>query len=201
MKKILAIALAVLMLAAMAVPAFAANQELVFTENAEENVLPERGNVVVTYGVAQSYLVTIPQDVAFSDTALKDERTLSVANLKLRGDEKLTIAIDSEYDYKLVDTNKKSVDVDYWIATSDYTEDAVGINTPTEKLADEAIALVVNRPDGNTGANQPTSGAVTLTFETLGTSQQGNYIDTLTFTVAIATGVAIGGNTSYNAGT
>ena len=192
MKKILAIALAALMIAAMAVPAFAAGE--VFTEGTDadgSDVLPQRGSVKVTYGVAQSYIVTIPQDVAFDeatvdeDKNLYSENTLTVSNVKIRGNEKLTVAITSKYGYNLVDENQVSANVTYWIATSyDAAAQAFG-NTASDKLENNEVALVVNRPVGNDGTDDATGGVADLTFMTKGTSQQGSYFDMLTFTVDI----------------
>ena len=200
MKKILAITLAVLMLLALAVPAFAAEQEQVFTEGTDaegSDVLPQEGDIKVTYGVAQSYIVTIPVDVGFAEDeqgAIEDiDRTLSVTDVKIKGNEQITVAIDSLYDYKLVDTNQKSVDVTYTVSPKSYTGDVVETTTGTA-IVDEAVVLTVNRPVGNDGTDDATDGTVVLTFHTAGTSQQGNYVDVLTFTVDIVEdGVTAGG--------
>lgn len=184
MKKILALVLAIIMMAAIAVPAFAEDpvradrtQSETFVGDAD-NAETASPDVKVTYGVTQSYVIIIPADVTFvegGDGKIASlESTLAADKVRIAGNEKLTVAIDSLYNYKLVDTNQASIDVDYTIKVDD----------AQVALADKAVALTVNRPDGNAGLTG-SDGSVKLTFATNGTAQEGNFEDYLTFNVSI----------------
>ena len=84
MKKIIALAIAVLMLATLAVPAFAAT---ITTE--------QSGDVTVTYEVSENYTITIPGDVDFGD-----EMTVSVVG---NVENAVTVSVVSENGWELGD--------------------------------------------------------------------------------------------------
>ena len=175
MKKILALVLAIIMMAAIAVPAFAAatTQQVVDANNASNTE-----DVKVTYGVTQSYIVVIPIDVNFEEaedgTIASHTRDLTAKDVRIAGNEYLTVAIDSLNGWKMKDAAAKSSAVSY----------TVKVDAATDPLADNGVALSLDRPEGNQGVVGATK-TVVLTFATAGTAQEGTYEDKLTFNVAI----------------
>ncbi len=201
MKKFLAIALAVLMIAAMAIPAFAADevrafddQEKIVTdedtpEEADGSVDPNADKTqdfLVEYGVDQSYTVTIPADVFFDADSLQTSgdyngnymitRVVKADDVKIAGDETLTVKVASANEWTMPDTNGKSVAVDY----------GATIGTADEKFTnkEDNTVLTVEAPEANNGT-EGRDGTATITFFTIGTAQEGNYRDVLTFTISV----------------
>ena len=114
MKKLLALALAVVMMMAIALPAFAANGSESKSSwgdtdkltDAAANKYENFDNVVLEYGVAQGYEVTIPADINFgymNDIAdgnpFQDKRTVSVSNVVIAGTERLVLTVASASSY------------------------------------------------------------------------------------------------------
>jgi len=188
MKKFLALALAIIMMAAIAVPAFAAT--------IDETTNPQTATTTVTYGVSQSYVVTVPDAVDFAQGNTKTA-TVSASEVVIPGNRKLQVAIASAageytvpnssvvYDAKVAwtmveNTKNGSAAVPYTVnLTRNKTgaEDADFENV--EKLANNGVVLTVLSNDADL------AGESTLYFDTIGTNQAGQYTDTLTFTVSL----------------
>ena len=177
MKKILAIALAVLMIAVLAVPAFAADVVIKQdTTDAEQNPVTS-GKAEIKYGVDQTYTVTLPSEINFgTETAIST--TISASDVVIAGDKKLVVTIASENAWTMVNTASSPVAYGLFLdATSAPTYDAdaddIAANGATVlEVASSAVAA-------NTGSE-------TLWFATKGTSQAGQYSDNLTFTITVA---------------
>ncbi len=177
MKKIVAIALAVLMLAAMAIPAFAAD---ITAEGSS--------TTTVEYKMEESYKVTIPGNVNLniaSGTAMTGTEEIKATGVKLEGGDTLTVTVTSangSNGYELKDKADKSDNVPY---TVQYTKDSTTYtlkNTPSAANETNVVLEVQTTADDElTGA----VGSTTLNFSTNGTAQVGVYNDTLTFTVKI----------------
>lgn len=203
MKKIFALALAIVMMMAIALPVFAEESteatklSTVYGEDNDSQIVDDEFEL--EYGVAQTYTVIIPEEISFN-AGLKDQkRTLSVENAILAGNERIEISIDSLNDWQLLDYETDNVAgttvsgisdaVDYWFDTKSGTVinfDATQFGTTYDRYDD---VLVVDRAAGNKGI-EGAKGSVDLYFSTRGTAQEGTYRDYLTFVVEIGTYVA-----------
>ena len=197
MKKLLALAIAIFMIAAIAVPAFAALDN-VPDDNVQgpEAFGDEEGkigdDVIVEYGVTQSYTIYIPEAVSFAASLTDVEAYVGVENAILAGNEKINVNVASATQYELtsgtkvqkaawtmVDLAGISEPVDYWFA------ETTGSAKPSNFTVTAPI-LTVARAEGNNGI-VGSQGSKTLYFNTNGTAQEGTYRDLLTFTAAIST--------------
>jgi len=179
MKKIFALILAIAMMASMSVVVFAAeNATDVGMANTDSDG-KLAGGTTLTYGVDQTYTITIPADQTFAKNgeatgaqAFKATADIVASDVKIKGNQTLTVSITSANGWELVDTYEDSDDVVY----------TAHVGTG-EALANNAAVLEVTIEDDTpvTGADKTS----TLNFYTAGTAQVGNYQDQLTFTVAI----------------
>ena len=184
MKKIIALALAILMMAAIAVPAMA-------TKGYDATSTGDGYNEsIVELGVSGGYTVTIPQKIVF-DAQLKGTATVSVASAILAGNETLAISVSSD-NWQFDEDGDEVADYDAWVmvdtaeisAPVDYT-----IKNGEEDVENDDVILEVDVESALTG-EAPTSGykgSVTLSLSTPGTSQVGVYQDVLTFAASIVT--------------
>lgn len=202
MKKTLALILAIVMMAALAVPAFAAPTPEVAGVTSEEAVTSTGNDCKVTYGVAQTYTISLPTAINFAvDTDLTAPNTqtcvISVSKLVISGGKKLVVTMDSTNEGEDANVNgwnmlaANCAPVTYTVKTSNPTPvngthvDAITDNATVlnAKVAGEVKAStilgVASNPEGK-------GGSVVLTFTTNGTSQAGDYEDTITFGVSIA---------------
>lgn len=129
MKKIFALALAIVMMMAIALPVFADVDPAdtgFSTETgthkygdatgavaAPENTTIDGDNMIIKYGVNQEYLVTIPADVSFGfinpDTNLfEDARIVKAENIVISGNEYFTMSVTSANQWQMVDEAKDS---------------------------------------------------------------------------------------------
>ena len=185
MKKIIALVVAVLMMAAIAVPAFAA----------WDTQYNEDGNVtIVTFGVQEGYVVKIPQKVDFGYALAKDIE-ISASGVIIAGGTSLKVTVKSEqYDdesdtWQLIDTAThmedgvavpNSANVSYMISLDENAEQTVVSNeTVVLTVASAAVFDDEGNPKGN-------SGSAKLYFTTNGTSQVGTYQDRLTFSASVS---------------
>ena len=181
MKKIFALILAIVMMASMSV--------VVFAEAPDDKAAGAvNGSTVLTYGVAQDYVVTIPPSTDFAGT---DEAgytatgDLKAEGVKIAKGETFTITVTSANAWTLVDTEglngaaiSDPVGYDILIGGSSIK----ATDPETQAVLATATALTL----GSTTTPGGNSKTVKLDFTTAGTGQEGTYVDTLTFTVAIA---------------
>ena len=206
MKKIFALALAIVMMMAIALPVFADYQDKPLEDTDPqkhfESTVPAAeeydgfDNMLLTYGVQQEYIVTIPADVNFSKADLNTEQTLFVKtgnNVKaegivISGNEIFTVSVSSFNTWKLVDEAGKSTAVDYNAILADNPKTKGGEAdeiTYDKNTAQEQYVLIIDPAEGNKGWNEKAEDDVDITFTTAGTAQEGMFVDTLTFTVQI----------------
>ena len=205
MKKVLALALALIMMLAIAIPAFAATGESgtsVFGDslNAAEDNVTVNDKVEVEYGVLQAYEITIPADVNFgyADTTVhgySTTRDIKADKIVIAGNEWLVVTVASANNWQMVDANKDASDnpisdnVDYTATLADMTTAADDTITFSNTNNTKDTVLVVAAADGNKGYEdaKKATGTNTITFATAGTAQEGRFLDTLTFSVEITT--------------
>ena len=176
MRKIIAIVLAVVMIAAMSIPAFAAKTL------DEKN--PTANDVKVTYSTSESFVVTIPEKIELSVNAetgvgTSNDNIVSLDSLKISAGKKITVTVAGGADnlvaghnYRLWDNTNKAA-IGYTINlgdTTDATGTAVAQNgTLIEKESAKTFTQIVKYLD----------------FVTEATTQAGDFEDTLTFTATV----------------
>ena len=196
MKKIIAIVLAVVMIAAMSVTVFAADKVLAKDDNSStSDVVP------VTYTSAKGYEVSIPEKFELVDAnatgVATGEGIVTINKAKLNNNETLTVTVASQnnnkdmvdgYNWKLVDTAGAD-DIGYKIAVSENTqvpENGSATNYNNGNIATDDLA------QGNAVISY-TSSAITwsarsskMVLTTAYSNQAGNFSDNLTFTATVA---------------
>ena len=175
MKKILAIALAVLMIAALTVPAFA--EHVVKQDSTLEGGEKVTGAVTpVTYGVKQTYTITLPSAIEFGYST-EATGSITAKEVVITGNLSLQIYVDSDNNFKMVADGCDAVP---------YVMSAKVGETETEFKTDNHDAVVLEVA-ASKDASKGAEGSAALTFTTAGTSQAGDYQDNLTFTIEIDT--------------
>ena len=177
MKKFIALALAVLMMAVAMIPALAANPVPAVSETGDSLT----SDLELTYGVKQSYVVYIPSAVDFG-SELSVTAKVEVRDVFIAGNEQLNIAIASANKTGEGDTEQ------WWLV--DKTGASVSVRyaasiPPDQRLKNGARILSVAAPTGDAGITSDAKGSVIITFATKGTAQVGSYQDTLTFSITI----------------
>ena len=199
MKKIIALMLAIFMMAAIAVPAFAEEGEgessvptdpSYVLSGAQENV----GGTKITYGTSQTYTVTIPAALTLKAGEASAPKAVTVSQYKLGVGKKVTITINSAMVANYTDSSdlskwflvediaygtdgvaKTATDVPYSVYMGDTMETGVAQNRG-------AAILVAN----STTDLVPTPVSCNLIFYTAGTSQATNFTDTVSFTATVS---------------
>ena len=216
MKKLLALALAVVMMMAIALPVFAAadtdpiQSDRVGNGNddsAADNYLVdgadkwEDNDVLIKYGVAQAYTVTIPEAITLHEYTGETTATqtkgyvYSLQNVKI---EDVVIAPTEEINIYLksnqtatygsagstqwflwdVSENNDKNRVTYAVSTDAFMPGEISGLANGGKILTCAVAR------GNVGT-QGSEAETNLYFSSKGTAQEGTYTDTLTFTVMV----------------
>lgn len=194
MRKIVALAIALVMIIALSVPAFA--------EDYVSNKDIDSVNTTLIYGVSQSYLVSIPSKIVFEpiegESGLGALAEVGAKDIHIAGDESLNIAIASSHETVTPGENGADPTRQWWMKDTNLKEDGV---TPASvpvrysavipegsesvKLYNGKNILSVDAPTGDAGTVSDASGEVTITFSTAGTAQNGAYQDILTFFVSV----------------
>ena len=156
MKKLLSIVLAAVLLCSVSVTALAGGL------NEENNV----GSITVSYGVSESYVVTIPANIAISTTGV--ESTLSASSVLIPDGKTLTVTATSQNSYNLEYTNSK---IPYTVLVN---------GTKQTEATFTALSVV----------SGSTSGNATLVFKTTDediakATKSGDHTDVLTFNCTI----------------
>ena len=162
MKKIIALVVAIVMMAAMAVPAFA-------DISVNGTAVTNSTSTLLEYGVAQVYEVTIPAEVDLNEE--NPTANVALANgFCLPFGESLKIRVDNSKDaWKLTDTANSDNVISYTVKKGE-------TNVAKNDIILE-VAAVAN------SANAGTS--VDLSFVFTKPSFAGTYQDTLTFTASL----------------
>ena len=183
MKKIIALALALVMMAAIAVPAFA-DVPVSTIDNGKGG-----NTTLVEYGVTQSYWVTIPEKVTFNGfTATAD---ISAENVIIAGGTSLRVTVAST-NYRQADPGAEPAVTASWVLKDkDQKSDPVDYMIKVGELevvsgVTEVLTVVSDVVYSDQGAPIGNSGEATLSFSTKGTSQVGTYQDSLTFSASVS---------------
>jgi hypothetical protein len=184
--RILATALALTMVLGSTCTVFAASNAQTVDQTATSEEAKSK-TVEVKYTVAKTYEVTIPADVVLTSSAnytetkeLKADKVLIGENDTLKVTMKSSNASAGSFYLSNGSTKKSTIKYDITVGTDD---SALSANTDGNEV------LSVTPDTDNTGAASKT---VNLKFATSSTevekaAQSGDYTDTLTFTVSVAT--------------
>ena len=184
MKKFIALALVIIMMAAIAVPAMAEDKTM--------DTNTTSATTDVTFGVTDKYTVTVPALVDFA-TALETTAEVKATGVVVAGNKQLEVKIASAttFDYANDDPDAGAVAKEAWkmVETSQNGSTAVPYEVA---LTDGGTALVNNDVVLTVVTNEAatTTKTQTLYFSTEGTTQSGNYADVLTFSTAVVDYVA-----------
>ena len=184
MKKFIALALVIIMMAAIAVPAMAADK----TVDQDSTGTDRTPTTLVTFGVTDGYTVTVPATVEFG-TNLFTETTVSAEDVIIPGNKVLQVKIASDTTagktaFTMVATNG-SDPVEYKVSTSfDFENGTYAEATDVCTNGTVVLEVVSNQTDDED--NVTLAKSATLYFGTPGTNQSGDYSDTLTFSVDLA---------------
>ena len=167
-KRITAMALTLALTAAMAAPVSAATSYTTIEEDSQN----QSADTVLSFQVAPTYSVTIPEDVTLSANAFYDyyaqQDFITAKDVKLNEGATLNVALDSEYELDLDGSDYKLP----------YTVKAT--QGSTVRNVTEENDLVASF--GTSTKDQ----TVTIEFQTDGAPQYaGSYSDTVTFNIAM----------------
>ena len=158
MKKLFALILTVAMLATMSVTAFAADNTFNYDEN------PQSNGTTVTYSVAPTYTVTIPETVTIG--ADGTEKTVSAEGVVVNKGQYVSVTL--------------AADNNFTVKTAEGAELAYTVTANGDAVAAGGEILAVNPKDGK-------NGTATVTFDIDETKIQyaGTYTGAATFTIAV----------------
>ncbi len=177
MKKIIALALALVFAFALAVPAFAEDPQVSDTQDYDTELEGGSQDIDVVYNVGGSYIVTVP--AGFTVTADEVTEEVSATEVLIMAGQVLTVALDSTNGFKLNYVENASADY------IDYT-----VSVDGSEIDDEDVVLTVNEGGVADAEDGASSGSVELVFDFSDKENaryQGQYKDTITFTVAVTT--------------
>ena len=165
MKKVLSLGLALALSLSLAVPSFAAGTSI-STDGGS-------GETVVSYGMSQGFVVTIPADFDI-DASLKATAEVSAENVMIPYGTTLNVRVSGD-DYvdswELIDQASASNQLTY----------EINMQGETDLIENNDIVLSVN-----SGAAYDTEVVEIMEFEIVDTVvKAGTYKDTLTFTVSV----------------
>lgn len=211
MKKLIALVLAIVMLAAVSIPVFAEDlptpQEHYGANNSLDYQNP-KGDVEVHYEVKSNYEVCIPEDVIFVDTyGFKFTADVIAKNVIIGKNQTLTVNLTSKNGFKMMPEAGKEGNADGVLYTVGYVQNdklesfewpagTLGDNSDmSTKLTDkfnaaskdytEAAANVENPVVVVKGGSKQTVGTTMMFFLPQQETILGHYIDTLTFEVKL----------------
>ena len=164
-KKISIILVSIIMLA-LAAPVFAADLNNTTTS----------GSTTITYGVSESYTVSIPASFNFTVDSLTKEETVSASNVLIADGNTLTVTMSSA---NYVSGNAY---------TLNYGTDAISKIPYSIKLGEADFVNAENVLTVAAGTTSATSEKITFATTTENIQQatkSGDHVDTLTFTVSV----------------
>ena len=157
MKKTISAVLAVIMILALGITAFA------------ENGISENSTIVVTYTTDESYVVTIPSDLSFSTNNLVQTGSVVATNVLLKSGDVLNVTMNSANDFYLVCSGDSKI--------------AYAVKISDEAVANDAAVLSVNA--GNTSGEAVLTFETTADNIAAAT-KAGDHVDTITFTCSVS---------------
>lgn len=157
MKKLIALAVAIVMMAALAVPAFAENATI------NQDSADKTADMTVTYEPSASYTVTLPDSAAIGGTA-----EVSVDEAVLAADTQIKITVAPKTGEAWVLTNSASETLNYTIKNGN-AEIAVNGTVLTHAA----------------GATVPTDVTLSFALEDGQTAKATSYTQVITFNVAV----------------
>lgn len=167
MKKILSLALALVFMFALAIPAFAADP-------ATLNSASSSKDVTATYNVGEGYTVTIPSGITFSAEKTANE-TVTVSNVYINANKKVVVTLKAAGEDTAFELKYDNDALTYTVKTNLGNGDAT-----TAIAATGGTVVEVN-------AGTVTGATAALAFQiTEDAIYQGEYTDTLTFSVTVA---------------
>lgn len=194
MRKVISLLIALVLAFAMAIPVFADDY------NMDKDV--DSVNSLLTYGVSQSYMISIPSIIAFEAVegldGLYADALIEAKDVYIAGDETLNIAIASKNEtttageagaepirqWWMIDANLKTDGVTPASVPVRY-QATIPENGGTAKLYNGKNILSVGSATGDAGTTSDAKGEVNIDFATAGTAQNGDYKDILTFFVSV----------------
>ena len=163
MKQFLTCVLALMLVLSLAVPAFAAENTFVPSNNTDKSTN-------VTFNVDPTYTVTIPATVTLTkvdDGSYKQDATITAADVRLLEGQTITVTLGS--DFKLTTGASGAIyELPYTVTVGDST------------------AAITTGATVATFTTDPTEQSSTLHFAAENPKYAGNYSDTVTFTIAVA---------------
>ncbi len=163
MKKLLSVIISATMILMISITSFAAENSIITQDNAEKT-----GRITVDYDMEESYTVTIPASISFTDTERTAERPLEVDNIAIKEGSSLKVNISSLNNFKM---KNGEAEIEYTLR----------VNTHIVSNDNYQDILVVKSGEKSAWA--------ILHFQTELLKDKafytGNYSDTLTFTVSV----------------
>ncbi len=163
MKKLLSVIISAIMIVMISITSFAAENSVITQDNIEK-----KGSITVDYNMKESYTVTIPASISFTDTQKTVERALQVEDIAIKEGSSLRVNVSSMNNFKM---KNNDAEIDYSLVVN------------THDIAEE------NNQDVLVIESGEKSGWAILHFKTdlskNKATYSGNYSDTLTFTVSV----------------
>ena len=156
MKKTISAVLAVIMILALGITAFA------------ENGISGNSTIKVTYTTAKSYEVTIPSAQSFSTGNLSKTGSVTATNVLLESGDVLNVTMKSANNFKLV---------------CDGSEIEYAVKIDGEAVANDAAVLSVN---AGTTSGEAVLTFETTADNIAAATKAGDHIDTITFTCSVS---------------
>ena len=158
MKKLFALILAIALMATMSITVSAENNTFNYDEN------PQSNGTTVTYEVAPTYTVTIPETVTIG--ADGTEKTVSAENVVVEKGQYVSVTL--------------AADNNFTVKTAEGAELAYTVTANSENIAAGGEILAVNPADGKTG-----TATITFDIDESAIQYAGTYTGTATFTIAV----------------
>ncbi len=125
----------------------------------------QSGQVSVDYSLPSGYIVTIPADVAFTDSQLSVQRAVSAKNVRLSQGSTLHVYAKSKNDFKMKNADSY-INYSMLVNTAEFNESGIVLSVLSGETSGWALLDLTAAPSGEE-------------------AYAGDYTDTLTFTVAI----------------
>ncbi len=163
MKKLLSVIISAAIVLMISITSFAAENPTITQDNTEKKT-----SITVDYDMAESYTVTIPASIEFTDDEKNIERPLQIENIMLNEGTVLNVNVSSLNGFKMRNGDAE-IDYEMMVNTHNITE-GNNQNVLTVKAGEHSCWAILHF-------------ATQLSEEKA--LYAGNYSDTLTFTVSV----------------